>query len=330
VGVTCHHRRVRYVIVGAGAVGALLGARLFDAGRDSVLVARGANFDVLAHDGLRLESPAGTMRIHVPVVNSIETAAPRRGDVVIVAVKGQDSLAVLRQLAGVAEQGVGVICAQNGVENERVALRLFDDVYAMCVITPATHLEPGVVAVHAGPEPGVFDLGRWPEGVDDRAVTVAADLTDAGCFSAARADIATLKWGKLLSNIMNALEALVGQIERASELARRAHEEATAALAAAGVDAAHCEAEIAARFSLLHHQRVEGTRRAGGSSWQSLARGAHDIEADFLNGEITLLGRLHGVATPVNDLLQRRARAAAAGGLGPGSTTEAELLAQLS
>ena len=43
----------------------------------------------------------------------------------------------------------------------------------------------------------------------------------------------------------------------------------------------------------------------GGSSWQSLARGAGSIEAEYLNGEIVLLGGLYGVATPVNELLQR-------------------------
>jgi 2-dehydropantoate 2-reductase len=72
---------------------------------------------------------------------------------------------------------------------------------------------------------------------------------------------------------------------------------------------------------------VPGLQRGGGSSWQSLVRGTGSVEADYLNGEICLLGRLHGVVTPVNALLQRRANAAAAAGLAPGSTTEDELLA---
>jgi 2-dehydropantoate 2-reductase len=50
---------------------------------------------------------------------------------------------------------------------------------------------------------------------------------------------------------------------------------------------------------------IEGVGRGGGSTWQSLARGAGSVEADYLNGEIALLGRLHGVPTPVNDLMQR-------------------------
>ena len=70
---------------------------------------------------------------------------------------------------------------------------------------------------------------------------------------------------------------------------------------------------------------VGGLDRPGGSSWQSLARRAPTIEADYLNGEIGLLGRLHGIPTPVNDLLQQLANRAARAGQPPGSMTLEEL-----
>ncbi len=66
----------------------------------------------------------------------------------------------------------------------------------------------------------------------------------------------------------------------------------------------------------------------GGSSWQSLARRSGSIEAEFLNGEIVLLGGLHGVATPVNALLERLAIRAAAEGTGAG-TWQIEDLSEL-
>ena len=56
---------------------------------------------------------------------------------------------------------------------------------------------------------------------------------------------------------------------------------------------------------------VSGQDRGGGSSWQSIVRGTGNIEADFLNGEIALLGRLHGIPTPANLVLQRQANALA-------------------
>jgi 2-dehydropantoate 2-reductase len=72
---------------------------------------------------------------------------------------------------------------------------------------------------------------------------------------------------------------------------------------------------------------VGGRRRGGGSSWQSLARGTGTIETDYLNGEIVLLGRLHGVPTPVNATVQRVARELAASGAPPASMSPDELLA---
>jgi 2-dehydropantoate 2-reductase len=72
---------------------------------------------------------------------------------------------------------------------------------------------------------------------------------------------------------------------------------------------------------------VPGTTHGGGSSWQSLTRGTGSIEADFLNGEIVLLGREHDVPTPVNEALQRLANRAAADRIPPGSLTPEEVLA---
>ena len=74
---------------------------------------------------------------------------------------------------------------------------------------------------------------------------------------------------------------------------------------------------------------MPGHERQGGSSWQSLARGLGSIETDYLTGEIVLLGRLHRVPTPVNDLLQRLANRMAAEGRPPGSVAAEDVLARL-
>jgi 2-dehydropantoate 2-reductase len=137
------------------------------------------------------------------------------------------------------------------------------------------------------------------------------------------------KWSKLLMNLANALEAACGPIGRDSRLYDAARAEGRKVLAAAGIDVASDEEEAARRGDLLTMRRINGARRGGGSSWQSLARGTGSIEADSLNGEIVLLGRLHGVPTPVNELLQHTAHALARSGAAPGSLTSDELEAQL-
>ena len=72
---------------------------------------------------------------------------------------------------------------------------------------------------------------------------------------------------------------------------------------------------------------IDGRRRSGGSTWQSLARGSGSTEADYLNGEIVLIGRLHGVPTPVNEGLQRLARHLVTTHAAPGVMTDDELAA---
>ncbi len=86
------------------------------------------------------------------------------------------------------------------------------------------------------------------------------------------------------------------------------------------------EEDAERRKGLLTIKPVEGTPRGGGSSWQSLARGTGTVEADYLNGEIVLLGRLHGVATPANELVRQLVNRAAREGTRPGALTPAEFL----
>ncbi len=71
------------------------------------------------------------------------------------------------------------------------------------------------------------------------------------------------------------------------------------------------------RGDLVEHGEIAGVPRPGGSSWQSLAKGSGTIEADYLNGEIVLLGRLHGVPTPVNADAPARGQPGRAGPPGP-------------
>jgi 2-dehydropantoate 2-reductase len=186
-----------------------------------------------------------------------------------------------------------------------------------------------VVAAWGSPHPAVLDVGRYPDApVDELVSKVASRFVAAGMLSTPRPDISRWKRRKLLMNVANAVQALVG-LGGGRQLTELATAEAEACFAAAGLDVASIEEDAANREGRMEIAEIPGLVRRGGSSWQSLARGTGSIEADYLNGEVCLLGRLHGVPTPVNALLQRRANAAAAAGLAPGSTTEAELLAAL-
>ncbi len=314
---------MRFVIYGAGTIGGTIGARLHEAGQSVVLIARGSHLQALRRDGLELQTPEGTGRARIPAAGSPREAEIDDGDVVLLTMKTQDTAAALSELQVAADPAVAVVCAQNGVENERVALRRFSRVYGLCVYLPAQHLQPGVVQAFAGPTLGVLDLGRFPGGVDECAEAVAAALRGAGFASEARPDIMRWKHEKLLANLGNAVEVLFGPDARGDDVHERARAEALACYAAAGIDFAG-NAEVAERRTALPPLRpVAGQAHAGGSSWQSVARGSGSIETDYLNGEIALLGRTHGVPTPVNAALALTAARMAHERAQPGSADRA-------
>ena len=317
---------MRFVVVGAGAIGGAVGGRLFQEGYEVTLVARGEHGQAL-ESGLVLESPTETVTLPIPAVadpGQLPWGEQAEDAVVLLAVKGQHTDHALNQLA-VVPPSTPVVCMQNGVENERRVLRHFANTYAMCVMCPASQLRPGVVQVHSTPVSGMLDLGRYPAGLDERARAIAETIAATSFQSIARPDIMRWKYRKLLMNLANAVEALCGSDGRFSPLAKAAQREGTDVLAAAGIDVATPEEDRERRADFLRLDRTSSGEWQGGSSWQSLARGAGSIEAEFLNGEIVLLGHLHGVPTPVNALLQRVAVRAAADGASPGSWTVADL-----
>ena len=329
---------MRYIIIGAGAIGGGIGGRLHESGQDVVLVARGAHLAALRDGGLRFSTPEGGRTLAVPAVGGPEELELGPQDVLVLAVKSQHTAGALEPWAGRPVRGGGtagellpLVCAQNGVENERLALRWFRQVLAMSVWMPATHLEPGHVAVPGAPMSGILHLGRYPAGSDRTVHAVAADLEKARFHAPVHEDVMRWKYGKLVGNLANALDALAGPIEDgpAPELMDRVRAEGEAVLTTAGIPYTTVAEQLAVRGDLIRSVPLEGVELGGSSSRQSLARGSGSIEADYLNGEIVLLARRHGVPAPLNEALQRLATGYARSGRPPGSLPAEELRALL-
>jgi 2-dehydropantoate 2-reductase len=192
-------------------------------------------------------------------------------------------------------------------------------------MAPTLHLEPGVVEAKAGPVPAILDIGRYPSGIDHTATAVSAAFIAAGMASEVRPEIMRWKWSKLLMNLGNAVEVVCGPAARVGELGRAVNREGRAVLAAAGIDHASAEEDRGRRGDIL---QWTPTATSGGSTWQSVARRAGSVETDHLTGEIVRLGAAHGVPTPVNAVLLRRALAVAAAGTGPASEAPEAVLAE--
>lgn len=209
---------MRYIIIGTGAVGGAVGGRLAQAGHEVVLVARGAQRAALDEGGLRLRVPEGELTYRLPVVDGPGPLGTLRADdVLVLAVKTQDAEAALEtwgpvpvEDGGTAAERLPLLCAQNGVESPRLALRRFRHVYGVCVWLPATFVEPGVVSAAGSPLTGILHLGRYPHGTDDTLRRIAADLESARFEAPVVDDVARWQYAKLLANLANAIEPSAG------------------------------------------------------------------------------------------------------------------------
>jgi 2-dehydropantoate 2-reductase len=321
---------VRFVVYGAGAIGGVVGARLHQSGHEVLLIARGAHHDAIAARGLTLETPEERVTLEIPVAPDPAHAAIEPGDIVLLAMKSQDTSDALDALRAAAGNAVTVVCMQNGVENERVALRRFARTVGAVVMLPAGHLEPGIVQAYGTTLTGSIDAGLFPGGVDDVAGALCTALAASRFDSTPREDIMRYKYAKLLMNIGNAVQAVCGHDAEAGELTERAREEGRTVLRAAQIEFDVPDvADLAARWKRWGVGEIGGRPRGGGSTWQSVVRGTGSIEVDYLNGEIVLQGRLLGVPTPVNALLVELAWQTVREGRQPGWLTPSEVLDRL-
>lgn len=347
----------RYIIIGAGAVGVSVAAELQAAGRDVVLVARGAQLAMLRAGSVRYIRPEGTRRLDVPAVSGPAELTLTADDVLVLATKTQDADGALAEWAWQpvgqpggspldaaqpddvthsAASALPVVTVQNGLDTERAAIRRFAAVFGGVIWIPASYLTPGEVASAGSPAPGVIWLGPHPDGpadLDPRLATIASDLRAAGFEVLLVDDLSRWKAAKLLSAVTFVLDALYQPSELRARAARLLREEARHILTAGGLQIADIRADSARvgqgviDLDSFTIQPVPGQTR-GTSSWQSLTRSG-SLESDYLNGEIVLQARLLGLHARANAAMLERIRRAEREATPPRSLADADLLATL-
>ena len=336
----------RYVFIGAGAIGSMIGGLLADQHSEVLLVARGEHAQTMINSGLTLRCPDTTLTVQPPTITSPENVQLRSDDVLVLSTKTQQAEAAITQWADVqvydgdtvvgrAADQLPILTALNGVASEEIALRYFDRVFGVCVWAPAVMINPGEVFVRAAPQRGTFHIGRYPQSAEsdhDHALlaAVAEDWGRAGCLVRTPPDVMPWKYRKLISNLGNAVMALLGDTADADDIKRAVDGEARDVLREAGIAVTSDTDESAARAAGSAIQPVPGEpEQLGGSTWQSLVRGTGSVETDYLNGEIALIARRLGRTAPLNARLAALARDAARSGTRPGSITTDQLRAAL-
>ncbi len=315
---------MRYIIYGAGGIGSIMGGHLARTGSDVILIGRPGHVSVINNNGLRLITPTGTHVLRIPAVTNPSQIDFTTGDVIFLCMKGQDTERALKDLKKVTED-IPVFCFQNGVRNEEIAIRYFPSVYGVMVRVGAVYLTDGEVIARRDP-PGWYIIGRYPDGTDGITEAVAEELRTAGYFVRTAANVMPYKWGKLMTNLGNAIDAITdGDRESIQPIHRAVFEEARAIVQKAGIK--WISQEQVARDWLEITAPLHGqlNTEAQSSTWQSLARHQGSVETEFLNGEIVRVAKKLGLQAPINEKLVKISQEMAANHEPPGKYTPARL-----
>ncbi|WP_394833183.1 2-dehydropantoate 2-reductase [Pendulispora rubella] len=309
---------MRICIVGAGAIGGFLGARLALAGQDVTLIARGAHLAAIREHGLKLiEIDGRESVVKTRATSEFEEAGPQ--DVVIVALKAGSLPAIAPRLRALYHAETSVITAQNGFpwwyfhklpgpfENRRVELvdpggvieeHIEPRRVIGCIVYPAADIDtPGVIRHVEGER---FSLGEL-DGEKTERVRILREALEAGGMKAKitpriRWETWVKLWGNLAFNPISALtRSTLEDICRyplTRQLARTMMEEAKAVAERLGID-----------FGIKIEQRIDGAEKVGQhktSMLQDIERG-RPTEVDAMVGAVAELGRWMDIPTPSID-----------------------------
>ncbi|MFC9839592.1 ketopantoate reductase family protein [Rhodococcus sp. NPDC127530] len=325
----------RYVVVGAGAVGATLAAQFEQHGIPYLLVGRGRQIAHIAEHGLTYHRRGTATTIPLATAAAPDQVTLTSDDVLIVTTKAQDLEAAVREwawqpLSDAPERTAStlpVVIVQNGLDAERIALRRFPIVYGASLLTPARFTVIGEVVSGAAGPVGVLTIGRYPTGSDSAVERIADDLRAAEYIVQISDDVVRWKAAKIVYNVRNAVEVLTGDDEERIVIENELAAEARAVLGAVGIDIADTVAERTEDLSAFKAAPDSGIVPGQQSTWQSFARGVSS-EIDYLNGEIVLLGRLHDIPVPFNAAIQATLGASETAGEEPGTRSTTDLIAR--
>jgi len=306
---------MRICIIGAGAIGGLLAARLTAAGEDVCVVARGAQKDAIGRIGLKVIGlPDGELHVRPRVVSSIGEAGPQ--DLIVLGVKAHQVAAIAPDINAALGPQTMILTAQNGIPwwyfmkhggahegrtldsvdpSLSISAHLPVDRVLASVVYPAAELvAPGVIQFIEGER---FTLSEIDQQKSERIASVSQVFTNAGFKAPVSSDVRAEIWTKLWGNLsFNPISALTG-----ATLACICRDNGARALAADMMREAQAVGEaLGIRFRIPLEKRIAGAQAVGEHKTSML----QDIEAgrpteiEALVGSVIELGQITGVPTP--------------------------------
>jgi 2-dehydropantoate 2-reductase len=306
---------VKFAVVGAGAIGAYVGASLAKGGAEVALIARGAHLAALRERGVTVKSERGDFTAHPVATDSIASVGPV--DVVVLAVKAHQIAPIVDDLRTLFHDQTAVISMQNGIPwwyffgtggpYEGHLIRSVDPDGAItaaieprrivgCVIYSSTEIEaPGVIRHIEGTR---FTLGDPAGGRSERTLRIAEAFVTGGLKAPVEVDIRPEIWLKLLGNMsFNPISALTR-----STLVDMCDDPGVEAIVEAMMRETNAVANaLGVTIPVSIEKRINGARRVGAhktSMLQDVEQGK-PLELDALTGAVVEIASLVGVPTPV-------------------------------
>lgn len=306
----------RIAVIGAGAIGSVLGALLSRAGHDVTLIGRPAHIGAIQRDGLRLDGALGAFSVPIAAAEALAF----RPELAFLTVKTQD----VRDAVGANQaflEGVPLVSFQNGLRSDAIVAEILPSrqIVSAVVNIHANYLTPGTVTVLY---PGPLVIGR-PFGPNDAAVQAIAAVLRSAVPTSVSDNILGVHWLKLIVNLNNAFPALTNATFQQvyanpglRQIALQVMLEGLHVAERAGIRLESLPDTPAALIRLIEWlparlagvvlaakaRRMETRWPLIGSTLQSLQR-KRPTEIDYLNGEVVRLGSELGVATPLNAAL---------------------------
>src|SRR5882724_3021782 len=307
---------MKIAVIGAGAIGGLVGARLALAGYEVTFIVRGANLDAIRKNGIRLIAMNGEQHVARDVVATDRYDQVGAQDIVVLAMKAHQVEAVAHDVPKLFGPETVVVTMQNGIPFwyfhkhggalEGRQLRSVDpsgivsaqipaDRIIGCVVYPASDLiAPGVIRHVDGDR---FPLGELDGSASERVRRVSACFTNAE-FKAPvldniRAEIWLKLWGNLSFNPISSLSHStlidICQYPLTRDLAAAMMREAQAVAHKLGIE-----------FRVPLENRTAGAEKVGKHKPSMLkdVEAGRALEIDALVGAVVELARLTDTPTP--------------------------------
>ncbi|TAL99726.1 MAG: 2-dehydropantoate 2-reductase [Paraburkholderia sp.] len=293
---------MKVAVMGAGAVGCYYGGMLARAGHDVVLIGRSQHVDVIAHEGLRLETQQFDERIGPPhLTASTDPAAVAGAQLVLFCVKSTDTESAGASIKPHLAADALVLTLQNGVDNaERLRGVVAQDVAAAVVYVATEMAGPGHVRHHGRGEL-VIEPSPHSEAVAQTlaAAQIPVEISD---------NVRGALWAKLILNCAyNALSAIsqlpYGRLVEGEGVRDSMRDVVAECVALAQAD----DVELPPDIDVAVRRIAETMPGQYSSTAQDLARGKRS-EIDHLNGFVVRRGTALGVPTPANRLLHTLVR----------------------